>query len=311
MKSNICIFGSNSILAKNFIENYKDHFNLIGIQRETLKVKSENNAIKIIKFNLGDKYHESGYKKLFEQISRFNNAKFKTFIIFAWAGKPRQITKDICDLNKNINNNIFNNLINFSKTFKPYQIIFISSAGAIYDQNSKDYFVEEDSPNPSSAYGFQKLEMEQKLFDFCKNQKINLTTLRISSAYGYDPKVPDNGVLNNWLFNAKNNKPIKIYDSLESSINFISFNQVSEAINICINKEIFGLYNIGCKESTKLKKILEIVKVTSLKKNLKILISGDSLRDFHININLFKLRSNIIFENQIKSEANKIYEMLD
>lgn len=311
MKSNVCIFGSNSNLAKNFIKNYKNTFNFIGIHRETPKSKGDNNLIQVIESNLGGKYDQSSYKNLLEQLSGFAQGPFRTFIIFSWAGKPRQIDKDICDTNNMINCNIIHNLINISKKFKPSQIIFISTAGAIYDQNSKEVFDETKMAKPSSAYGYQKLAMEQKLKIFCESEKINLTILRISSAYGYDRKVPDNGVLNNWLFNAKNNNPIKIYNSLESSINFISFNQVSEAIKICINKEIFGLYNLGCKESTKLKKILEIVKFTSSKNNLEILKLGDSLRDFHININLFKLKTNIVFEDEIAIEANKIYRLMD
>ena len=310
MKSNVCIFGSNSILAKNFIQNYRNNFNLIGIQREFNNQKN-NESIKIIKFNLGAKYYHSQNNELLESLSSFDRLSFKTFIIFSWAGKPRQVEEEICNMNSMINNNIFNNIFNISKTFRPNQIIFISSSGAIYDQNSKSAFDESYRPNPSTAYGYQKLEIEEKLNNFCKNDEINLTILRVSSAYGYDPNFPDNGVLNNWLFNAKNNKPIKVYNSLESSINFISFTQISEAINICINKGIYGLYNLGSNESTKLKYILELVKLISKKKNIEVEKLGDSVRNFYLNTNLFKSKANIIFEDQIKIEAKKIYRLMN
>ena len=202
-------------------------------------------------------------------------------------------------------------MIYISKIVKPKQIIFISSAGSIYDPNSKDFFDESQSPKPSSAYGHQKLEVEEKMRLFCINRKINLTILRVSTAYGYEEKYTYNGVLNKWLINAKKNKPIKIYNSLDSTINFISFNQISTAINFCIKKEIFGLYNLGSFKSTKLMTILEIVKTTCGNKKLKIIKSGDLIRNFNLNIDLFKLKTNLIFDDQLIIEAKKIYEKME
>ena len=202
-------------------------------------------------------------------------------------------------------------MIYISKIVKPKQIIFISSAGSIYDPNSKDFFDESQSPNPSSAYGQQKLEVEEKIRSFCTNRKINLTILRVSTAYGYEEKYKYNGVLNKWLINAKKNKPIKIYNSLDSTINFISFNQISLAINFCIKKEIFGLYNLGSLKSTKLMNILEIVKSTCGNNKLKIIQAEDSIRNFNLNTDLFKLKTNLIFEDQLIIEAKKIYENME
>ena len=34
MKYDICVFGSSSILAKNFIEHYSDNYRIIGLQRK-------------------------------------------------------------------------------------------------------------------------------------------------------------------------------------------------------------------------------------------------------------------------------------
>ena len=64
---------------------------------------------------------------------------------------------------------------------------------------------------------------------------------------------------------------IFLSNSLDSLVNFIAFVQIDQAINIVIEKNIFGLYNIGFEKSTSLNQILEIFKKVSNNHNLEFL----------------------------------------
>ena len=50
---------------------------------------------------------------------------------------------------------------------------------------------------------------------------------------------------------------------VESKINFISYKHISQSIDIVLNKELTGIYNIGSNKSTSLKEILFHVKKVS------------------------------------------------
>ena len=97
-------------------------------------------------------------------------------------------------------------------------MIFISSAGAIYDQYSDKKSKETDKPVLKNSYGEQKLQAEENLDNFCKKKNINLTILRVASVYGYNSKFADHGVINKWLFNAKNISILELYNHPKSLI---------------------------------------------------------------------------------------------
>ena len=81
--------------------------------------------------------------------------------------------------------------------------------------------------------GEQKIIIPEKLLTcFSKVLNINITILRISSAFGFDSRFSDQGVINKWLYSAVNNKKLKLYNSKESKINFIAFEQIAKAIFI-------------------------------------------------------------------------------
>ena len=94
----------------------------------------------------------------------------------------------------------------------------------------------------------------------------NLLILRIASAYGFDKRFSDQGVINKWLYSAANNKKLKLYNSKESQINFISFDQISKAIFISLKTELNGIFNIGTEFSISLREVIEEIRNITKKK---------------------------------------------
>ena len=111
MKKNVCIFGSNSVVACDFIEHYSNLYEFIRIQRTNTSFLKENNLK--VEFDLSKNHTKSEISFLVNKINEFRKSDDLVFILFAWAGKPRDL-----DLKKKIsfkeNQNILNNFISIS-----------------------------------------------------------------------------------------------------------------------------------------------------------------------------------------------------
>lgn len=309
-KKIVCLFGANSVLANDFIKGYSEIYELVTIQRNKNDIFLNKNVFKNIRYDLSKNYIKSEIDSLSQNFSFGKEKSFFVFILFAWSGKPRDINKNSCIKNREANENIIRNFQEISNIVCPNQIIFISSAGSIYDQRLKIASKESDIAKPESSYGKQKLQAEKSLLTFCKSKKIPITTLRVSSAFGHNPFYPDQGVINKWLFDSRNKKFIKLYNNPQSVINFISFENISKSIDTCIQKKLFGLYNIGSDKSISLKELISIVKQVSDNQKLEIKVEGNELRNFYLDTSLFEKKSGLYFKQDLMNEAKKIYLLI-
>ena len=299
MKANIVIFGKSSIIAQNFInKDYCKQINFVNISRNSSS-KSD------INFEIGNLISQEDLNKIALQIKR--KLKFKTtiFILFSWSGGPRNFKK----INRT-NINIIQNFINISDLVLPSKIIFLSSAGALYPEGIKSYkFSETDIPSPKSLYGQQKYMAEKTLIKHFKSSSQILLILRISSAYGFDKRFSDQGVINKWLYSATNNKNLKLYNSKESQINFISFDQISRAIFMSIDKELHGIYNIGSESSISLNQVIEEIKMISNKKIVLEQVNNLN-RYFNISTDKFNSKTGIKFKLNLRENIKLMYNSI-
>ncbi len=302
MGVNIIIFGKNSIIAQNFIKQahlIKD--NVITISRSP---KNKNDFL----CNIGEFISPKDINLIVSKIKQKLIFKRTIFILFSWHGVPRMVDKsgDIWSINMHI----IQNFIQLTEKIFPSRIIFLSSAGSLYPENIKSYkFSENDIPLPQSTYGRQKLLSEKLLTDFANTHHQNLTILRISSAYGFDRRFSDQGVINKWLYSAINEKKLDLYNSKESQINFVSFDQISNAIILCIKNDLNGIYNIGTELSISLEEVIEEIKYIT---NKKILIEeiDNSERYFDIDTNKFSSKTGEKFHLKLRENMKFIYKSI-
>ena len=233
---NIFFFGANSILANNLILKDIENWNKIGIYREKLEKFSSLKLNFKYKINLSKELTKDLLSDFKSSINLLENKKI-IFILYSWSGTPRESVNDPNNEIWNANDLLIKNFLQICKVFKPFQIIFLSSADPLYEQNLERPALESDKLKPSSPYGHQKAWAEKILESFAVRNNINITTFRISPAFGFDIRFRDQGVLNKWLIAAYKNEKLTIYNSLNSKINFISFDQISEAIINSIEKD--------------------------------------------------------------------------
>ena len=302
MKANIVIFGKRSIIAQNFInKDYCKKANIISISRYA---ELEDDICCDIGKYLLPKEVENISSKIKKKITY----KKTIFILFSWYGGPRIInkTEEVWSANMNI----IQNFIKLSEHILPSRIIFLSSAGALYPKNIKSYnFPETYVPFPINSYGEQKLLSEKLLTCFSKVLNINITILRISSAFGFDSRFSDQGVINKWLYSAVNNKKLKLYNSKESQINFIAFEQIAKAIFISLENELNGIYNIGTENSITLGALIEEIEETLNKKFLIEEVNLDN-RFFNIDISKFQSETGEVFKLNLRENIKFIHNSI-
>ena len=82
-------------------------------------------------------------------------------LLSSWAGDLRSSLKDNKTYNWSQNEFIMNHFKFYCSVSKPSHIVFLSSAGAIYDQTKKIFSKKSEDPSPSSPYGEKKLICEE------------------------------------------------------------------------------------------------------------------------------------------------------
>ena len=298
---NLVIFGANGFIANALINKTKSSNNLILISRKNYESNTNKNYSEIY-FDLSKKNNSINIQKVSEKIQNKLTINKTIFLLIAWEGKSfkGEISKKISFEN----NQIIENYINIAKKVNPEQNIFLSSAGSIYDQNNLNFSKENDIPKPYSKYGFEKLYAEKYLQKEIKNK---LLILRISSVYGCRNKLGRQGVISNWINKCLLNEPLEIYNTLDSKINFISVEQLCEAILLSIKFNLKGLYNIGTNRSTTIQQIIDQIKKVH-KMNIKISFKSKlNKRFFLLDTNLFTEFTDASFDSKCISDITNIY----
>ena len=299
-EKDIVIFGKNSIIAKNFTRNFHNSKNQI------ISITRYPSLDKDINCSLDQDISSENLDDICSKIADNSHYIDKVFILFAWIGRPR--ANSSYDESWEKNKKIILNFMEISKKLNPSKIIFLSST-SLYPENSKNYFCELDQIDPKTSYSQQKLIAEKQIENFAHDQNIELSILRISSAYGFDNRFSEQGVINKWLYDAIKYGKINLFNSKESIINFISFDQISNAIISSIKESLDGTYNIASQESISLKNIiLEIERIT--KKKLKLHIINEKKRTININTNKFYKATGVKFENAVIRNIESIYSTI-
>ena len=299
MEKDIIIFGKTSVIATNFDSNIKkSNNNIIYISR---KDKSPNDVI----CNIGENLKRDELNKIGSRINMISCSPHKIFILFSWTGGPRKNDNN----NTITNRNIIKNFLELSKITKPKKIIFISSAGSIYPESKNYNYRESDETSAQNKYGQEKLNAEKTIRQFSESAGIKFTILRVSSAFGYDPRFSDQGVINKWLYYAINKNKLQLYNSPDSLINFISFDNISIALRNSIDLDLEGIFNIGSENSISLQEIINAIStITNRKIDYEIL--NRKRRYFKIDINKFYNQTGIIFKMNPLIDIENLYQSI-
>jgi UDP-glucose 4-epimerase len=151
----------------------------------------------------------------------------------------------------------------------------LSSGGTVYGNIPKSLQVKENAElNPICAHGLMKICCEKYIKYFANKFKFKYLILRLANPYGriYNKKRPQ-GIIDHVLFSAINNRPIKIWGSLDKTRDFIYIDDLCELLLLAVKKQVkSSCFNVGSGSSKSLRSIIKLIQITCRRKiKLKVL----------------------------------------
>lgn len=126
------------------------------------------------------------------------------------------------------------------------KVIFASTGGAIYGENSTEHVSEDTLPAPVSPYAIGKLTIEQYLRYFDKKFGLKALVFRISNPYGERQSLTSRqGVIPIFLQHIAKNEPVTILGDGSMIRDYIYVKDVAEMVATSFETAKNDLYNIG------------------------------------------------------------------
>ena len=133
------------------------------------------------------------------------------------------------------------------------KLIFTSSSAVYPNLLSSSYFTENTSPRPESPYGLSKLLFENHLELQNKYRNLNSVVLRLSNVYGpRQNSIGEGGVVPVFFDRLRENKDLNINGSGKQTRDFIFVMDVARALDLSMNNNLSGVYNISSGNETKI-----------------------------------------------------------
>ena len=208
-----------------------------GIKRRL----SKNNEVKAISLR-DDDFHSN--------VLRFNP---DIFIHCGWRGGSSY--NETCDLKQYEN---INDGIRVIKSLSCLDKVKFVGFGSFSEYGDRDSFIEEnDIENPSSLYGLTKKMFKEVSKDFCKIN--NFSWLWIRPCYIYGPEDVTTRLIPRVIRSCLHKEAL-VLDSCESIVDYLYIDDFVEAIEVLLNNNKTGIYNICSEKKYVVKNIIEHIK---------------------------------------------------
>jgi UDP-glucose 4-epimerase len=173
------------------------------------------------------------------------------------------IRKSLSEIEYEIDVNIkgsVNLLVNAAK-YGIKEIYFTSSGGGVYGEQETYPTTEENSVNPESPYGIDKLAIEKYILCFQKLYGFKASILRLSNVYGprQNPQ-SEAGVIAIFTNRMLKDKKIMIYGSGEQMRDFVYIDDVINVIFTIREENLDGIFNISTGKTTTVNNVFEMLK---------------------------------------------------
>ncbi|WP_455378091.1 NAD-dependent epimerase/dehydratase family protein [Petrachloros mirabilis] len=140
------------------------------------------------------------------------------------------------------------------------KVVFSSSGGAIYGEQTAFPASESHVTNPLSPYGLSKLCGEQYLSYYQRVSGLQVVSLRYANVYGprQDPE-GEAGVVAIFIRKMLNNEQAVINGNGRQTRDFVFVDDVVEANLAVMGQETQGVYNVGTGEETSINDLFRVL----------------------------------------------------
>ncbi|HJR76675.1 MAG TPA: NAD-dependent epimerase/dehydratase family protein [Nitrospiraceae bacterium] len=180
------------------------------------------------------------------------------------------------------------------------KVIFSSSGGAIYGEQSDFPATESHPTEPMSPYGISKLCGEHYLSYYARMSGVQVVSLRYANVYGprQDPE-GEAGVVAIFIQKLLNHEQPVIYGTGRQTRDFVYVEDVVEANMIAMGQDAQGVFNVGTGIETSINELFQLV--VELTKSISKEVHGPAKKGEQARsvISAAKLRHELGWESKI------------
>jgi nucleoside-diphosphate-sugar epimerase len=272
-KFNIFITGASGFIGghlSNFLQERHNVYNLVRTQ------KSSNSLRNVI---IADLRKKGKVRTCLAELRE----KDGIHIIMHLASRLAS-ANEIDDLNiLHDNLKITEAVINIAKILKPQKIINFSSI-AVYPNKDGIYSEASEiktSVNSECLYGLSKFCSENMLDFLLRKEKIIISHLRISQAYGEGMR--QDRIISMMIKELKEKNCITVFGNGKRISNFISIEKVLDIVNFFINNETAGIFNVGDENLSYLELAKRVIGQYGNRRSKIVLRPDGSRAKFYLN----------------------------
>lgn len=255
---NILLLGGFGFIGTNilkFVESLNADYRMIVFDRFP-------NHLDNIEFSRVDKVYVGDFSDEYLLNKIFTENHIDVVLHSLSASVPSSSVDNIFDLKFNVIPTI--TLLNVMKAHDVKNIVFISSGGAVYGDNTvgRDGHSEGDVLFPKSAYGVSKLVIEKYLYLYSTLYDFKVLITRLSNPYGPYHYSQKQGVVNIALEKAMRGEKLEIWGDGNGKKDYIFITDFCKILFFLINKSTYQyeVLNIGSGELLSVNEIAETIK---------------------------------------------------
>lgn len=245
-----------------------------------------------IEFNRVDKVYSGDFSDEYLLDKIFEDNSIDIVFHSLSASVPSSSVDNIFDLKFNVIPTI--SLLNVMKKHNVKQIVFISSGGAVYGDNSvsDSGHCEKDVLFPKSAYGVSKLVIEKYLYLYSCLYEIDALIVRLSNPYGPYHYSQKQGVINIAIEKAMKGENLEIWGDGKGMKDYIFIDDFSKLLFELVKDNVKGytVVNLGSGQLLSVNDIAQSIKdgyYVNFKWNYKLNNKLD-VSSFVLNLNKLK-----------------------
>lgn len=255
---NILLLGGFGFIGTNILK----YVEVLNADYRMIVFDRYPNHLDNVHFNRVDKVYAGDFSDEYLLNKIFTENHIDIVLHSLSASVPSSSVDNIFDLKFNVIPTI--TLLNVMNKHGVKDIVFISSGGAVYGDNSvhPDGHYEEDVLFPKSAYGVSKLVIEKYLFLYSSLYGFNVLITRLSNPYGPFHYSPKQGVVNIAFEKAMKGEVLEIWGDGCGRKDYIYIEDFCKILFILIEKgfEPYRVLNIGSGELLSVNEIAESIK---------------------------------------------------
>ncbi len=257
---NILLLGGFGFIGTNilkYVETLDADYRMIVFDRYP-------NHLDNISFSKVDKVYTGDFSDEYLLDKIFTENKIDVVLHSLSASVPSSSVDNIFDLKFNVIPTIA--LLNVMKKRNVFNIVFISSGGAVYGDKTvnEDGHSEEDVLFPKSAYGVSKLAIEKYLYLYYKLYGLKVLIARLSNPYGPYHYSQKQGVVNIALEKAMRGETLEIWGDGNGKKDYIYITDFCKILFKLIerSKYQYEVLNIGSGTLLSVNEIVEAIQKT-------------------------------------------------